>query len=71
MLDYLALIFTDLLSKLWPIIRRVFRENLCFVIPQFPGLSDCQSPHPQRLDFLFNASLTSLNLAKYQAYNCH
>ena len=38
---------------------------------QFTGLSDCQSPHPQRLDFHFNDSLTSLNLAKYQAYNCH
>jgi hypothetical protein len=38
---------------------------------QFTGLSDCQSPHHQRLDFHFNASLTSLNLAKYQAYNCH
>jgi hypothetical protein len=38
---------------------------------QFTGLSDCQSPHPQRLDFHFNSSLTSLNLAKYQAYNCH
>lgn len=35
---------------------------------QFTGLSDCQSPHPQRLDFHFNASLTALNLAKYQSY---
>ena len=38
---------------------------------QFTGLSHCQSPNPQRLDFHFNASLTSLKLAKYQAYNCH
>ena len=38
---------------------------------QFTGLSDCQSPHPQRLNFHFNASLTCLKLAKYQAYNCH
>jgi len=38
---------------------------------QFTGLSDCQSPDSQRLDFHFNASLTALNLAKYQAYNCH
>jgi len=36
---------------------------------QFTGLSDCQSPHSQRLDFHFNASLTALNLAKYQAYH--
>ncbi|MDF0554794.1 transposase, partial [Kamptonema sp. UHCC 0994] len=47
-------------------IEFVFRDA-----KQFTGLSDCQSPHPQRLDFHFNASLTSLNLAKYQAYNCH
>ncbi|MFM6456783.1 MAG: hypothetical protein ACKPH7_33780 [Planktothrix sp.] len=38
---------------------------------QFTGLSDCQSPHPQRLDFHFNASLTALNLAKYQSYCSH
>jgi Transposase DDE domain len=38
---------------------------------QFTGLSDCQSPHPQRLDFHFNASLTALNLAKYQSYHSH
>ncbi|MEG3986181.1 hypothetical protein QUA13_03355 [Microcoleus sp. S28C3] len=35
------------------------------------GLSDCQSPHPQRLDCHFNASLTSLNLAKNRADNCY
>ncbi|WP_083580161.1 MULTISPECIES: transposase [Planktothrix] len=34
---------------------------------QFTGLSDCQSPHPQRLANHFNASLTALNLAKYQS----
>ena len=47
-------------------IEFIFRDS-----KQFTGLSDCQSPHSQRLDFHFNASLTSLNLAKYQAYNCH
>jgi len=47
-------------------IEFVFRDA-----KQFTGLSDCQSPYPQRLDFHFNDSLTSLNLAKYQAYNCH
>jgi IS4 transposase len=47
-------------------IEFVFRDA-----KQFTGLSDCQSPHPQRLDFHFKACLTSLNLAKYQAYNCH
>lgn len=34
---------------------------------QFTGLCDCQSRHAQTLDFHFNASLTALNLAKYQA----
>ena len=33
---------------------------------QFTGLGDAQTRHPQRLDFHFNASLTTLNLAKYQ-----
>ena len=47
-------------------IEFVFRDA-----KQFTALADCQSPHPQRLDFHFNASLTSLNLAKYQADNCH
>jgi hypothetical protein len=38
---------------------------------QFTGLSDCQSLNSQRLDFHFNASLITLNLAKYEAYNRH
>jgi len=38
---------------------------------QFTGLSDCQCRSSQRLDFHFNASLIALNLAKYEAYNCH
>lgn len=33
---------------------------------QFTGLCDAQTRNPQRLDFHFNASLTTLNLAKYQ-----
>jgi hypothetical protein len=33
---------------------------------QFTGLCDAQTRAPQRLDFHFNASLTTLNLAKYQ-----
>jgi hypothetical protein len=33
---------------------------------QFTGLCDAQTRDPQRLDFHFNASLTTLNLAKYQ-----
>jgi hypothetical protein len=34
---------------------------------QFTGLCDAQTRDPQRLDFHFNAALTALNLAKYQA----
>jgi hypothetical protein len=34
---------------------------------QFMGLSDCQSRHAETLDFHFNASLTALNLAKYES----
>jgi hypothetical protein len=33
---------------------------------QFTGLCDAQTRNPQRLDFHFNASLSALNLAKYQ-----
>ena len=33
---------------------------------QFTGLSDAQTRDPKRLDFHFNASLTALNLAKYE-----
>jgi len=38
---------------------------------QFTGLSDCQCRSSQRLDFHFNASLSALNLAKYEAGNRH
>jgi Transposase DDE domain len=43
-------------------IEFIFRDG-----KQFTGLADCQSRHPDKLDFHFNASLTALNLAKYQA----
>jgi len=35
---------------------------------QFTGLTDCQARDAQKLDFHFNASLTALNLAKYEQY---
>lgn len=35
---------------------------------QFTGLSDCQARDAQKLDFHFNAALTALNLAKWDAY---
>ena len=34
---------------------------------QFTGLSDCQARHQKALDFHFNASLTTLNLARIEA----
>jgi len=33
---------------------------------QFTGLCNAQTRDAQRLDFHFNASLTALNLAKYE-----
>lgn len=38
---------------------------------QFTGLSDCQSRNKQALDFHFNASLTTLNLARVEAVTAH
>lgn len=35
---------------------------------QFTGLTDCQARDQQKLDFHFNASLTALNLAKWEQY---
>jgi hypothetical protein len=35
---------------------------------QFTGLTDCQARSAQKLDFHFNASLTALNLAKWEQY---
>lgn len=35
---------------------------------QYTGLCDCQARSQQSLDFHFNASLTALNLAKFDAY---
>jgi IS4 transposase len=38
---------------------------------QFTGLSDCQARSEYKLDFHFNASLTALNLAKFEAQQHH
>lgn len=43
-------------------IEFIFREA-----KQFTGLCDCQSRDAQKLDFHFNASLSALNLARYDA----
>jgi hypothetical protein len=38
---------------------------------QFTGLTDCQARSESKLDFHFNASLTALNLAKFEAQQHH
>lgn len=43
-------------------IEFIFREA-----KQFTGLCDCQSRDAQKLDFHFNAALSALNLARYDA----
>ena len=47
-------------------IEFIFREA-----KQFTGLTDCQARDEHKLDFHFNASLTALNLAKWDAYAQH
>lgn len=47
-------------------IEFIFRES-----KQFTGLTDCQCRSEQKLDFHFNAALTALNLAKWDAYQHH
>lgn len=44
-------------------IEFIFREA-----KQFTGLTDCQARDAQKLDFHFNASLTALNMAKWEQY---
>lgn len=38
---------------------------------QFTGLSDCQARDLTKLDFHFNACLTALNLARFDAFHLH
>lgn len=47
-------------------IECIFRDT-----KQFTGLCDCKSSKKKSLDFHFNASLTTLNLAKIQALKIH
>ena len=47
-------------------IEFVFRDA-----KQFTGLCDCQARSEDKLDFHFNASLTALNLAKFDALQQH
>ena len=43
-------------------------EFICRDAKQFTGLTDCQARDAQKLDFHFNASLSTLNLAKYEQF---
>ncbi len=47
-------------------IEFLFRDS-----KQFTGLADCQARDLTKLDFHFNASLTALNLAKWDAIQQH
>ena len=68
-----ALLFsTDLeleALKLYKAYRARFQIEFIFrEAKQFTGLSDAQARSQQKLDFHFNASLSALNLAKWEAY---
>lgn len=48
--------------------RTWFQIEFCYRdSKQFTGLTDCQSRYLEKLHFHFNASLTSVNLAKVKA----
>ena len=55
-------------------IEFIFRDakwSLSLAEVQFTGLSDCQARDLTKLDFHFNASLMTLNLAKFDAWQTH
>jgi hypothetical protein len=58
--------------KLYDFYRARFQIEFIFRdAKQFTGLSDCQSRNKQALEFHFNASLTTLNLARVEAVTAH
>jgi DDE superfamily endonuclease len=58
--------------KLYDLYRARFQIEFIFRdAKQFTGLSDCQSRNKQALEFHFNASLTTLNLARVEAVTAH
>lgn len=71
-LCYALLFSTDVelgASQLYEAYRARFQIEFIFRdAKQFTGLTDCQARDPQKLDFHFNASLTALNLAKWEQY---
>ena len=71
--SYTALLFSTDLEldpiQLYQAYRARFQIEFIFRdAKQFTGLTDCQARDAQKLDFHFNASLTALNLAKWEAY---
>lgn len=73
--SYVLLFSTDVTLDPWKIYRyykaRFQVEFLFRDAKQFTGLCDCQARSRQRLDFHFNASLSTLNLAKSQVMMDH
>ncbi len=58
--------------ELYDLYRARFQIEFIFRdAKQFTGLSDCQSRNKQALEFHFNASLTTLNLARIEAVAAH
>ncbi|MBE9079882.1 transposase [Romeria aff. gracilis LEGE 07310] len=58
--------------KLYQAYRASFQIEFIFRdAKQFTGLADAQTRSAQKLDFHFNASLTALNLAKWDDYKHH
>lgn len=70
---YVILFSTDESLDAWQVYRyykaRFQIEFLFRDAKQFTGLADCQARDQARLDFHFNASLTTLNLAKSECLN--
>lgn len=68
---YVLLFSTDTALDAWELVRLFrLRFQLEFVFrdaKQYTGLSDCQARSQERLDFHFNASLASLNVARVEA----
>lgn len=71
-LCYALLFSTDIgldPSQLFEAYRARFQIEFIFRdAKQFTGLTDCQARDEQKLDFHFNASLTALNIAKWEQY---
>jgi len=72
MLCYALLFSTDIELdpiQLYKAYRARFQIEFIFRdAKQFTGLTECQARDAQKIDFHFNASLTALNIAKWEQY---